>query len=189
MQANLIGEFRTGSIEHTMLFGLELGTQQTENARQDNVFALNGDDQLKVPFVDPLVIPAFAFTKPVRDRESVDFTSVYFQNQMALTDEFMLLLGVRYDEFDIDVLDLIEQYDGDASDGRFEREDSEATPRLGLIYKPVENVFVYASYSETFLPRSGEQFLTLNLDAESTRPQFFENREVGLKWDFALTSA
>ena len=185
LQANLIGEFRTGSIEHTMLFGLELGNQQTENARQDNVFALNGDDQLKIPFFDPLVIPAFAFTKPVRDRESeVDFTSVYFQNQMALTDEFMLLLGVRYDKFDINVLDLIEQYDGDANDGRFEREDSEVTPRLGLIYKPVENVSVYASYSETFLPRSGEQFLTLNLDAESTRPQFFENREVGLKWDF-----
>ena len=33
------------------------------------------------------------------------------------------------------------------------------------------------------MPRSGEQFLTLNLDAESTRPQFFENREIGFKWD------
>ena len=44
---------------------------------------------------------------------------------------------------------------------------------------------VYASYSETFLPRSGDQFLTLNLDSESTRPQFFENREVGFKWDFS----
>jgi catecholate siderophore receptor len=184
-QANLVGEFSTGSIEHTVLFGFEMGNQQTENARQDNVFALNGDDQLKVPFTDPLAIPAFAFTQPVRDRESeVDFISVYFQNQVALTDEFMLLLGARYDKFDIDVLDLIEQNDGDAIDGRFKRDDSEVTPRLGVIYKPVENVSIYASYSETFLPRSGEQFLTLNLDDESTRPQFFENREVGLKWDF-----
>jgi catecholate siderophore receptor len=46
-------------------------------------------------------------------------------------------------------------------------------------------VSIYASYSETFLPRSGDQFLTLTLDSESTRPQFFENREVGLKWDLS----
>ncbi|MEL6368569.1 MAG: TonB-dependent receptor, partial [Pseudomonadota bacterium] len=39
--------------------------------------------------------------------------------------------------------------------------------------------------SETFLPRSGDQFLTLNLDSESTRAQFFENRELGFKWDAA----
>jgi catecholate siderophore receptor len=52
-----------------------------------------------------------------------------------------------------------------------------------VIYKPAENVSLYASYSETFLPLSGEQFLTLNLTTEDTKPQFFENRELGLKWD------
>jgi catecholate siderophore receptor len=61
--------------------------------------------------------------------------------------------------------------------------DDEVTPRLGIIYKPAENISLYASYSETFLPLSGEQFLTLNLTTEDTKPQFFENREVGLKWD------
>jgi len=93
------------------------------------------------------------------------------------------LLGLRYDSFDIDVLDIIEENDGDAIEGSFDRKDREVTPRFGFIYKPVENVSLYASYSETFLPRSGDQFLTLNLDSESTRPQFFENREVGMKWD------
>lgn len=184
LQANLVGEFSTGSIEHTLLLGIEFGDQDTANTRNDNVFAQNGDDQLVIPFTDPLSIPAFGFTSPSRDRESeVKFTSVYLQDQLALTDEFMLLLGVRYDSFDIDVLDIIEQNDGDATDGDFDRKDSGVTPRFGFIYKPVENVSVYASYSETFLPQSGDQFLTLNLDSESTRPQFFENRELGLKWD------
>ena len=96
-----------------------------------------------------------------------------------------MVLGLRYDSFDVEVDDLIEAADGDATDGRFSREDTEVTPRLGFIYKPVENMSFYASYSETFLPRSGDQFLTLNLDSESTRPQFFENREIGLKWDLA----
>lgn len=184
LQANLVGEFDTGSIGHTLLFGIEFGNQETANARNDNVFAANGDDQLFIPFTDPLAIPAFGFTSPARDRESeVDFTSVYLQDQIALTDNFLVLLGVRYDSFDIDVLDIIEENDGDATGGSFDRKDSEVTPRYGFIYKPAENVSIYASYSETFLPRSGDQFLTLNLDSESTRPQFFENREIGLKWD------
>ncbi|MEL7374346.1 MAG: TonB-dependent receptor, partial [Pseudomonadota bacterium] len=194
LQANLIGEFDTGRLGHTVLFGFEYGDQQTTNARFDNVFADNGDDQLFIPFADPLVIPQFGFTNLVRDRDSdVEFTSIYLQDQIDLTDQFKLVVGLRLDEFDIDVLDRIEQNDGDAIDGNFSRNDSEVTPRLGFIYKPAENISVYASYSETFLPQSGDQFLTLNLDSQSTRPQFFENREIGLKWDIrpdlALTAA
>ena len=184
IQGNLVGEFETGAIGHTLLLGFEYGDQQTANARQDNLFAANGDDQLFVPFTDPLAIPAFGFDVPVRDRASdVIFTSVYLQDQIDLTEQFKVVLGLRFDRFDIDVLDIIEENDGDARGGAFAREDEEVTPRLGFIYKPAENVSIYASYSETFLPRSGDQFLTLNLDSESTRPQFFENRELGFKWD------
>ncbi len=194
LQANLIGEFTTGSIGHTLLIGAEFGNQETANARLDNVFAANGDDQLFIPFTDPLVIPSFAINDLSRDRESeVQFTSFYLQDQVALTDHFKVILGFRYDEFDIDVFDFIEQNDGDAVDGSFSRVDEEVTPRLGFIYKPADNISFYASYSETFLPRSGDQFLTLDLDTESTRPQFFENQEVGLKWDInpglSLTTA
>ena len=31
LQANLIGEFSTGSVDHTLLFGIETGRQDTEN--------------------------------------------------------------------------------------------------------------------------------------------------------------
>lgn len=183
-QANLVGELTTGTIEHTVLLGLEAGNQDTSNARLDTVFAANGDDQIVLPFSDPLQIPAFGYTDLVRDRDSeVRFTSVYLQDQIGLTEQVKLLVGFRYDRFDIEVFDRIEAGDGDAVGGDFDRVDEEITPRLGLIYKPLENVSVYASYSETFLPLSGDQFLTLDLTSEGTRPQFFENREVGFKWD------
>lgn len=193
-QANLIGEFATGSIGHTVLAGIEAGDQDTGNARRDNVFATTGDDRITLPFSDPLSIPAFDYTELSRDRDSsVRFTSAYLQDQLKLGGTLRLLLGVRYDRFDMEVLDRIEATDGDAVDGRFARVDEEFTPRAGLIYKPRENLSLYASYSETFLPLSGEQFLTLDLSSEGTRPQFFENREVGLKWDIrpalALTTA
>ena len=135
-QANLIAEFQTASLQHTLLFGLELGDQDTANARLDNVFLANNDDQFSVPFSDPLNIPEFGFTNPVRNRESqVSFASVYLQDQIDLNEQFKLILGLRYDEFDIDVFDFVEQNDGDAIGGDFNRKDNEITPRLGFIYK------------------------------------------------------
>jgi len=176
-QANMVGEFKTGSIGHTVLVGVEYASQHSDNARFDNVFAQNNDDQLFIPFTDPLTIPAFDFTSPARDRKSnVYVLSAYAQNQIALTEQFKLVLGARFDSFDIDVTDI-------AGNAQFSRKDEEITPRLGAIYKPADNVSIYTSYSETFTPRSGDQFLSLNLDTASTRPQFTENLEGGVKWD------
>jgi len=177
LQANLVGEFQTGPFGHTVLIGAEYGDQSTQNARIDNVFAANGDDQLVFAFSNPLVIPSFSFSNLARDRASdVKTVSVYAQDQIDLTEQLKIVLGARFDSFDIDVTD-------NAAGQTFTRKDEEITPRLGLIYKPAENISLYGSYSETFLPRSGDQFLTLNLDTESTKPQFFQNKEIGAKWD------
>lgn len=187
IQANLVGEFEMGPFSHTLLGGVEFGDQQTANARADNVFAVNGDDQLTIPFTDPLAIPSFSFSDVSRDRESdVQFVSVYLQDQIDVASWLKLVAGVRYDRFDIEVEDFI------AAD-TFSRMDEEFTPRLGAIVKPMPNLSAYFSYSKTFLPQSGDQFLTLNLNSESTRPQSFVNTELGVKWDIrpdlSLTAA
>lgn len=184
IQANLVGEFDAAGLGHTILFGSEFGNQDTTNARFDNVFATNNSDKMTVQFNQNLVIPEFSFSKPARDRESdISFASIYLQDQIDLTENFKLVAGLRYDQFEADVLDNKEANNGDNNTGQFNRKDSELTKRYGAIYKPEENVSIYASYGETFLPRSGEQFLTLDLESQSTRPQFFENKEIGLKWD------
>lgn len=186
MQANLVGEFQMGNFGHTVLFGAEYGDQDTANARFDTVFEINNDDQFDVPFSDPLNIPAFAYTNNSRDRASqVKFLSVYFQDQVDVTDWLKIVAGLRYDRFDIDVTDNIEVNDGaaDGNDGLLNRVDSEVSPRFGIILKPMKNVSVYGSYSETFLPRSGDQFLTLSPTTENLEPESFENIEIGAKWD------
>lgn len=183
-QANLIGEFDTGPIAHTVLFGAEYGDQSTTNARIDNTFAASNDDQIVIDFTDPVQVPAFAFNDVIRDRESeVQFTSLYVQDQIDLTDQLKLVAGLRYDRFDVEVLDL--QAISPTDDGRRARVDEEVSPRLGLIYKPAETVSLYASYAETFLPSAGDQFLVLTPTTETVQPQRFENSEIGLKWDFS----
>jgi len=193
-QANLIGDFQTGPFEHTILVGLEYGDQSTANGRLDNRFADSNDDQITIDFTDPVQVPAFSFGPALTDRESeVKFTSLYVQDQISLTPQLKLVLGARFDRFDIEVLDLLAAAAPNSDTGRRSRVDEEVSPRLGLIYKPVENMSFYASYSETFLPSAGDQFLTLSTTTDDIQPQRFENTEVGFKWDIgsnlSLTSA
>ena len=63
----------------------------------------------------------------------------------------------------------------------------------GLIYKPVQPLSLYGSYSLTYLPRAGEQLSSLSLTNQALDPEEFRNYEVGAKWDvvpsFSFTAA
>ncbi|WP_299326967.1 TonB-dependent siderophore receptor [Parasphingopyxis sp.] len=196
IQGNLIWRGNTGAIGHTLLFGYEYGDQQTQNARRDVLFAGSMDDQITFGFTDPLAIPAFTFPRFTRARNSdAEFFSVYAQDQIAIGDHVIIVAGIRFDHFEIDVVDQIEVNDGaaDGNDGFLSRSDSEWSPRIGIIYKPQDNVSLYASYARSFLPRSGDQFLTLSPTTESLAPEQFDNYEIGIKWDpqpgLSLTAA
>lgn len=188
VQLNLIGQVMTGDVEHTLLTGVEYGNQDTANARRDAFFADTQDDQVTFTFSDPLAIPAMTLTDPVRDRASdVTFTSVFVQDEIKLNANWIVVAGARYDNFDIDVVDTIEVNNGaeDGNNGLLSSSDSQVSPRAGLIYKPSESVSFYASYSQSFLPRSGDQFLTLSLSSQALDAEEFENKEVGVKWNLS----
>jgi catecholate siderophore receptor len=101
------------------------------------------------------------------------------QDQISIGDHFDLIGGVRFDRFDLDVNDI-------QSGLLLSRTDEKFSPRFGAIYKPQENISIYASYAKSFLPRSGDQFLTLNPSTANLAPESFVNYEIGVKWD--LTS-
>lgn len=188
LQINLVGQFELMGVGHTLLTGLEYGDQQTANARQDTFFFDSADNQITFGFSDPLVIPGFDLTAAVRDRDSdVQFTSAFLQDEIAINEQWIAVLGARIDRFKIDVVDQIEVLDGgtDGNNGLLSSSDTEVSPRAGLIYKPNEDLSFYVSLSKSFLPRSGDQFLTLTPSTASLAPEEFENQEVGFKWNVA----
>ncbi len=188
VQLNAVGQFDTGPFSHTLLLGAEYGIQNTDNSRLDTLFAASNDDEITFGFSDPLQIPAFGFTAPVRDTSSeVKFTSVFLQDEFQLSEHWILVGGLRYDQFDIDVTDAVEIANGDqdGNNGFLDSSDSEFSPRLGLIFKPRDDMSIYASYSKSFLPRSGDQFLSLSLTSAALDPEEFENKEVGFKWNLS----
>ncbi len=173
-QANLIWDVQTGALGHKLLFGLEYGDQHTRNHRFGRTFSPGNIFSLSTP-----VYPSVTFTAPTRDTVSkVEFFSAYAQDQIAIGDNFEIVAGLRYDHFEINGVDFIP-----AVDRPFARSDDKLSPRFGLIWKPQENISIYSSFSRSFLPRSGDQFISLTTTQENLAPEKFTNYELGAKWD------
>jgi catecholate siderophore receptor len=172
-QANLVWDVETGPLGHKILVGTEYGDQKSANRRFNGVLSTS-----TFSLANP-IFPTVNFSALSRDTVSdVKFFSAYVQDQISLGDHIDIVAGLRYDNFDIAGTDLFP-----AVDRPFARKDEKVSPRLGLIFKPQENISLYGSYSQSFLPRSGDQFLALTVTQENLAPEKFTNYELGAKWD------
>jgi hypothetical protein len=106
-----------------------------------------------------------------------DIFALYAQDQIALTPQWKLLAGLRYDVFKVDFDD--RRTTVPPTD--LERTDREFSPRLGVIWTPDARSTYYASYSYAFLP-SGEQ-LSLATGTVDLEPEKSTNYEIGARWD------
>jgi catecholate siderophore receptor len=172
-QANLVWGVETGPLMHKILVGTEYGDQKSANRRFNGALS-NATFNLANP-----IFPTVSFKALTRDTVSdVKFLSFYVQDQISFGEHIDVVAGLRYDNFDIEGTDLFP-----AVDRPFARKDEKVSPRLGLIFKPRENISVYGSYSQSFLPRSGDQFLALTVTQQNLAPEKFTNYEIGGKWD------
>jgi catecholate siderophore receptor len=170
-QTNLVWDVAVGGTEHKVLMGLEYSDQDSVNRRFNAVLS-NGTLDLS-----NIVYPTVTFPAITRHtRSNVKVFSAYAQDQIAFGDHIDVILGLRYDRFHIEGVDI-------ANSNPFDRIDEKISPRFGLIIKPQENVSIYGSYSQSFLPRSGDQFLRLGTNDANLAPERFTNYEVGAKWD------
>lgn len=197
LSANLIGDFKTGTIGHTIVAGGEFLDTVNNNDRFNTFFDQTQDD-VEFFFADqPLnlfngiginasgQVTTNSFTTDLNDDTEADVTvfSAYLQDQIEVAPWLDIVVGLRFDSFDITV-ENIETFINTGVVETLQRTDQEISPRLGVILKPQENISLYGSFSESFLPRSGEQFADINPPDDALEPNTSQNIEVGLKWDF-----
>jgi catecholate siderophore receptor len=178
----------TGPVRQTLLVGAELGHQATDNFRRTGFF----DDSaatLVVPFATPRATAPATFRQSATDADAqsvVGLAALYAQDQLALGEHWQAVAGVRFDRFDL-------RYDDRRSGRELRRRDEMFSPRAGLVFKPLEPLSLYGSYSISYLPSSGDQFSSLSTSTVTLEPERFTNRELGLKWeprhDLSLTGA
>ncbi len=184
-QINMVGQFDTGSIGHTLLVGAEATSSDTDSVRDQARFGAGMATSVTVDLAEVIDVPAFSIVPQRASTSQLSTLSLYAQEQLDIG-IVQLVAGVRYDRFDIESTDLVANFDG-------ARVDEKISPRLGVIVKPQENLSIYASYAESFLPSAGDQFTVLSQQDESLEPESFENIELGAKYaphsDLLLTAA
>ena len=189
---NLIKELAFVGVSHRFLVGAEYVDTSSNQDRWNTYWSETADDREAFMVTRPMGIVGGSgvnalgvqtvndFTVDLNDdtRVGIEVVSVYVQDEMAVTESLDLVLGARFDQFEIDVFNV------PASESRSKREE-EVSPRIGVVYKPMQNMSLYASYSESFLPRSGEQFANINGSKNQLDADTFANTELGFKWDIS----
>jgi catecholate siderophore receptor len=185
-------------VRHTLLAGVEFSHQESDNQRDPNSgnYALTA-----VPFGNPITsqVPAWGTNPGPFQHSELNVAGVYVQDQVAITKYVDLIGGIRFDRFDLDFT--CQTPDGfsnrcatgstppsNANTQNFSRVDEVWSPRAGVVVKPIEPLSLYASYSKSFLPGSGDQFASLAggvTGSSNLRPEEFTNKEIGFKWDVA----
>lgn len=192
LSGNFIWEVDGGAISHTVIAGGEYIDTSSDQDRLNAYWDVTADDTETFAISRPLVLNGGAginalgavtsnsFATDINDdtRVGIDVQSFYVQDEITISEKLDVIIGARYDSFEIDVYNVV------ANENR-SRKDNEVTPRAGLVFKPIENISLYASYSESFLPRSGEQFANINGSNNQLDPNTFTNLEAGVKYDFS----
>ncbi|MEM9483759.1 MAG: TonB-dependent receptor [Cyanobacteria bacterium P01_F01_bin.116] len=177
LQTNVVGEFATGSIEHTLLAGVDLYRREAENSRRFD-FTPQSPFNIFAP-VYGLVSRPDSFNEPPPQTTdfSTDNLGIYVQDQVTLLDNLFLLAGLRYDTVTEDIDDLEQNTSDSQNNDAF-------TPRIGLVYQPIEDLSLYTSYSTSFIPNSARERSGDLLEPEEGR-QF----EIGARADLGRLSA
>jgi catecholate siderophore receptor len=174
-QTDLVWDNRLAGIDQTLLVGFEIGREKSRNRRNTAQFPDGNTTPITEPTVDSDVIFAPAASDS-DNRVKATVAAAYVQDQLRISPAFEIVAGLRFDNFRLHVNDLR------GAGTVFNRRDNLWSPRLGLIAKPADKLSLYASYSRSYLPQSGDQFSSLTDVTAGLKPERFDNYEVGAKW-------
>ncbi|SEW39603.1 iron complex outermembrane recepter protein [Chitinophaga sp. YR573] len=170
-QMFLNGKFNTGSVQHTILAGLDM--------KYSNYYADYGTPTLlgdatfniyKPVYTNPSV-PAWDRSKDIRARGvlyNYGYNAGYVQDELGFfNNKVRLTLAARYT-----VNKYVSPYEGTYNDDKI-------TPRVGLSYSVDKNTSAYFIYDQAFMQNPGRDYQDKNF-----KPLTGDNLEFGLKRDW-----
>ncbi|PSB68256.1 TonB-dependent siderophore receptor [filamentous cyanobacterium CCP1] len=168
IQSSLQGEFSTGSIDHTLLVGVDL-FRVTDTF--DNRSSLEPPPPINIfdpiygrgdrPDRGDLLEGRFLF------QDEIDNLGIYIQDQIEITDNLNLLVGGRFDVID---------QDSTFNDVDSELQEEAFSPRIGIVYQPIQPISLYTSFSQSFTPNTGT-----TVDGDLLEPERGTQFEVGIR--------
>ena len=178
-QINIQGTFYTGKVKHQLFTGVDFDKAYSDaytfvfdpkTYGSGNIFDFGNFDQGGA-------IPDAINTK-IASTETTRF-GAYFQDLVSLTDKFKVLAGLRWSwqEAQVTTKDLTKTPVEIKEDAK--RIDQAFTPKIGLVYQPIKDMAIFASYSNSFSPNTGT-----TVDLKAIEPSIIDQYEIGIKNDF-----
>lgn len=194
-QLALTGKFNTGAFKHSFNMGAEYSDQKSDKGNYLTSYpgypgtttgGFNSDCAINDAWCTSLTNPdsrnqwlgSSAANKNLTTT-TTETTSVYLLDNIEFSPQWLLDLGLRWDKFDT-------KQTTNATGDSIENNTDFLTYQAGLIFKPVENGSIYASYATSANPvgvdgGDGSEAIGqayMDLDPEESR-----TFEIGTKWD------
>ncbi|KAA8731611.1 TonB-dependent siderophore receptor [Acinetobacter qingfengensis] len=187
---DIAGEFNTGAIKHNVMIGTDW-TKEERNPKLANQYVgSNGTTLTSIygwydPATGKLSNTRNGGTLSTRSYSEIEATSlgIFIQDLISLTPEFKLMLGGRYDTYDMSShqtrnankdVDVYGSYDGESF-----------SPNAGIVWQPTATQSFYASYSKSFSPYGGRGWISvIDETAEDLKPENNTQYEIGVKSDW-----
>ncbi|MEO1298503.1 MAG: TonB-dependent siderophore receptor [Cyanobacteria bacterium J06636_16] len=187
VQTELVGEFTTGPLEHTLLFGVDFFQSNVDILTTASPsFPVPG-----LPFPPPVNIfdpeigqvdtPETPLPLTTSDTETdLSQVGVILQDQIRVSPNLNIILGGRLDIISQDSQAAAIFIPGFANTPASSEENdfTNFSPRVGVVYQPVEPLSFYASYSQSFTPNT---LTATTIEGEFLDPEEAEQFEIGAK--------
>ncbi|MFQ3179692.1 MAG: iron complex outermembrane receptor protein [Pseudoalteromonas tetraodonis] len=170
LKFELSGHFDTAGITHHLLMGADAYKYDLRTG----LYRYRGGNGT---YTIDIYQPNYNVARPevgllYENNEQQDAYGIYVQDQMDLTDKIKLLVGLRFDSVDQDILETKSGVLSSSSQ-------SQVSPRIGLVYELNNAVTLYSSYSEGFLPLSGT-----DANGDPFGFEYSDSIEVGAKFSY-----
>ncbi len=165
MVTNVVGHLRILDMDHTLLTGVELRQEKTDQF----TFTFAAAPPLDL-FAPNYSLPPSPFTGNNRYFQADNKTAAFYvQDQIAILPHLKFMGGLRFDY----VHQATQNNEGSNSS-----DNHAVSPRLGLVYQPIDPLSFYTSWTKGFQPSSPS---SLNGNGDLFKPERSTQYEVGVK--------
>lgn len=178
-QVNLSGKLKTGTIEHSIL----IGTDGDQYMNTGHTFSFNTAYD-KINLLDPLKYSARTDIPEALDSLQTKTPTYrlgyYIQDLVSVSEHLKVMAGLRWSyqkALTADIYNLITDVKSKATAAP--KSDQAFSPRVGVVYQPVQTTALFASYSNNFTVNSG-----IGVNDQALSPSIVDQFEVGIKNDF-----
>lgn len=177
---SLSGEANTGAIEHSYVVGFEMSDERQRTGAVSNVPSVGRDPNVLNPNPWAPISGGPVTFGPLQESVRTKTKSVFVFDTLKFNEQWSLNLGARYENFDVE-------------QGTRTRDDNIFSYQAGIVYKPLPNGSIYASFGTSANPSGqcagqaggseGASACTLTAANEDLKPEKNRSYEIGTKWD------